>query len=157
VVVTGLLGTLAGGWLGDYCEARRRQGYLWFSGIVTLAAVPFALLALTAPAARVYYPAIVIAELLLFMSTGPVNAAIANIVSPLERASGLALSMFAIHLLGDIPSPPLIGHLSDAGSLAHAVLLVPVAIALGGIIWLTGAQGPSGVTPDRYPQSRSRA
>src|SRR5207248_837074 len=103
VVVTGVLGTLVGGWLGDYCLERSRQGYLWFSGVVTLAAVPFAIVALAASAPAVYTAAVVAAELLLFMSTGPINAAIANIVSPLERASALALSMFAIHLLGDVP------------------------------------------------------
>jgi hypothetical protein len=81
----------------------------------------------------------VISELLLFMSTGPINAAIANVVSPLERASAIALSMFAIHLLGDVPSPPLIGYLADVGSLQRAVLLVPVAIVIGGIIWLAAA------------------
>jgi MFS transporter, Spinster family, sphingosine-1-phosphate transporter len=139
VVVTGFLGTLVGGWLGDYCLKRSRAGYLWFSGAVTLAAVPGALLALTAAEPRIYYPAIVCAELLLFMSTGPINAAIANIVSPLERASALALSMFAIHLLGDVPSPPLIGYLSDVGSLGRAVLVVPLAITVGGIVWLVCA------------------
>jgi MFS transporter, Spinster family, sphingosine-1-phosphate transporter len=140
VVATGLVGTLSGGWLGDYCVRRSAQGYLWFSGVITLAAAPLALLALSAPLPRVYYPAIVVAELLLFMSSGPINAAIANVVSPLERASAIALSMFLIHLFGDIPSPPLIGHLSDVGSLAHAVLIVPVAIAVGGVIWLVSAR-----------------
>jgi MFS family permease len=140
VVVTGVFGTLIGGWLGDYCLERSPQGYLWFSGVVTLAAAPLVLVSLTAPLPQVYYAAIVIAELLLFMSTGPINAAIANIVSPFERASAIALSMFAIHLLGDVPSPPLIGHLSDSGSLARAVLIVPVAVAIGGIIWLLSAR-----------------
>jgi MFS transporter, Spinster family, sphingosine-1-phosphate transporter len=139
VVVTGFLGTLAGGWLGDYCLKRSRQGYLWFCGVSTLLAVPFALLALTAAAPTTYYPAIVVAELLLFMSTGPVNAAIANMVSPLERASAIALSMFAIHLFGDVPSPVIIGHISNAESLARAVLIVPLAIAVGGLIWLVSA------------------
>jgi MFS family permease len=140
VIVTGFLGTLAGGWLGDYCLKRSRQGYLWFSAVTTLAAAPVALLALTAPAPRIYYPAIVVAELLCFMSTGPINAAIANMVSPLERASAMALSIFAIHLLGDVPSPPLIGHLAVTGSLARAVLVVPVALAIGGAIWLLSAR-----------------
>ena len=140
VVVTGIVGTLVGGWLGDYCLKRSRQGYLWFAAIVTLAAVPCACVALTAPEPRVYYPAIIAAELLLFMSTGPINAAIANIVSPLERASAMALCMFLIHLLGDVPSPPLIGHLSDASSLGRAVLVVPVAIAAGGLVWLASAR-----------------
>jgi MFS family permease len=146
VIVTGFFGTLAGGWLGDYCLKRSRQGYLWFSAITTLAAAPVALLALTSPAPHIYYPAIVIAELLCFMSTGPINAAIANIVSPLERASAMALSIFAIHLLGDVPSPPLIGHLAVAGSLGRAVLVVPVALAIGGIIWLLAAREDGRVT-----------
>jgi MFS family permease len=140
VIVTGFLGTLAGGWLGDYCLKRSPQGYLWFSAVTTLAAAPVALLALTAPAPRIYYPAVVVAELLCFMSTGPINAALANIVSPLERASAMALSIFAIHLLGDVPSPPLIGHLAVSGSLGRAVLVVPVALAIGGAIWLLAAR-----------------
>jgi MFS transporter, Spinster family, sphingosine-1-phosphate transporter len=140
VVVTGFFGTLIGGWLGDWSVKRSPQGYLWFSGIVTLAAAPLALLALTATTPPVFYGAIVLAELLLFMSTGPINAAIANSVSPLERASAIALSMTAIHLLGDVPSPPLIGHLSDVGSLAHAVLIVPVMVGVGGLIWLLAAR-----------------
>jgi MFS transporter, Spinster family, sphingosine-1-phosphate transporter len=141
VVVTGFVGTLAGGWLGDYCLRRSPQGYLWFSGVVTLAAAPLAFVALASPEPRVYYPAIVAAELLLFMSTGPVNAAIANLASPFERASAMALSMFLIHLLGDVPSPPLIGYLADVGSLSRAVLLVPVAIALAAGVWLVCARG----------------
>jgi MFS family permease len=140
VIVTGFFGTLVGGWLGDYSLKRSRQGYLWFSAMTTLAAAPVALVALTSPAPRIYYPAIVIAELLCFMSTGPINAAIANMVSPLERASAMALSIFAIHLLGDVPSPPLIGHLAVTGSLERAVLVVPVALAIGGVIWLFSAR-----------------
>ena len=140
VVVTGFFGTLVGGWLGDYCLRRSAQGYLWFSGLVTLAAAPFALLALAAPQPAVFYPAVVLAELLLFMSTGPISAAIVNSVAPFERASAVALSMLVIHVLGDVPSPPLIGYLSHVDSLARAVLLVPAAVALSGIVWLVAAR-----------------
>jgi MFS family permease len=146
VIVTGFLGTAAGGWLGDYCLKRSRQGYLWFSAVTTLAAAPVALLALTSPAPRIYFPAIVIAELLCFMSTGPINAAIVNMVSPFERASAMALSIFAIHLLGDVPSPPLIGHLAVTGSLGRAVLVVPVALAIGGVTWLLAARADGRVS-----------
>jgi hypothetical protein len=142
--VTGFVGTFAGGWLGDYLLRFTRQAYLWFIGAVTLAAAPLALLALTAPTPGIYYPAIVAAELLLFMSTGPVNALIVNIVSPWERASAVALSMFCIHLLGDVPSPVLIGYLSDHGSLAGAVMVVPAAIAVGALVWLAAARAGVG-------------
>jgi len=57
--------------------------------------------------------------------------------------------MFAIHLLGDVPSPPLIGHLSDVGSLAHAVLVVPLAVAIGGVIWLVCAKTSYGTAQAR--------
>jgi len=140
VVVTGFLGTFIGGWLGDYWVKKSRQAYLWMSGWITLIAAPFVVVALTASATSVYYPAIVVAELLLFMSTGPVNSAIVNLVSPTQRASALALSMFTIHLLGDVPSPALIGYISDASSLAKAVLIVPIAVVISGIIWLISAR-----------------
>jgi MFS transporter, Spinster family, sphingosine-1-phosphate transporter len=146
VIVTGFFGTLAGGWLGDWCLKRSRQGYLWFSAVTTLAAAPVALLALASPTPHIYFPAIIVAELLLFSSTGPINAAITNIVSPLERASAMALSIFAIHLLGDVPSPPLIGHLAVTGSLERAVLIVPVALAIGGVIWLLSARSDARVS-----------
>jgi predicted MFS family arabinose efflux permease len=81
VLGTGLVGTVAGGWLADYCLRYSRQSYLWLSGIVTVLAAPVALLALTTTDRALYMPSIVAAELLLFMSTGPVNAAIVNIVS----------------------------------------------------------------------------
>ncbi|HEY0341058.1 MAG TPA: MFS transporter, partial [Steroidobacteraceae bacterium] len=140
VVVTGFLGTFLGGWLGDYWVKSSRQAYLWMSGVITLVAAPLTYIALTAEAPTVYYSAIVVAELLLFMSTGPINSAIANLVSPMERASAFALSMFVIHLLGDVPSPTLIGWLSDVSSLGKAVLIVPVAIVISGIVWLISAR-----------------
>lgn len=140
VVVTGFVGTFVGGWLGDYGLKYSRQAYLWFSGAATLLAVPFVVLSLTASAPAVFYPALVCAQLLLFMSTGPINAAIVNMVSPFERASAVALSMFAIHLFGDVPSPVLIGRLSDASSLGQAVLVVPVAVAIAGLVWLVAAR-----------------
>ena len=140
VIVTGFLGTFLGGWLGDHFQRRRRQAYLWFSGLITLLAAPCALLALLGATPALYYPGIVLAELLLFMSTGPINAAIVNIATPLERASAVALSMFAIHLLGDVPSPLLIGWVSDRSSLGGAVLIVPVAVAVAGLVWLIAAR-----------------
>lgn len=140
VVVTGFAGTFLGGWLGDRLLRFSRQAYLWLSGAVTLLAAPVMVVALTAADPGLFYPALVLSQLLLFMSTGPVNAAIVNAVSPLERASALALSTFLIHLLGDVPSPLLIGRLSDVTSLGHAVLLVPVAVAVAGVVWCAAAR-----------------
>ncbi|MDE2050379.1 MAG: MFS transporter [Gammaproteobacteria bacterium] len=140
VVLTGFIGTFAGGWLGDYWLQFSRQAYLWMSGWITLLAVPAVYLALGAGAPAVFYPALVVAELLLFMSTGPINTAIVNLVSPAERASAVALSILAIHLLGDVLSPSIIGALSVLSSLGAAVMIVPGAVAICAALWLWAAR-----------------
>ncbi len=47
VVVTGFVGTFAGGWLGDYCARYSKQAYLWISAAATAIAAPCAWIALT--------------------------------------------------------------------------------------------------------------
>ncbi|HSY09115.1 MAG TPA: MFS transporter [Steroidobacteraceae bacterium] len=144
VVITGFVGTFAGGWLGDYCAKFSRQAFLWVSAVATLIAAPFAWAALTTASPVMYLGAMVIAQLCLFVSTGPINAAIVNLTSPLERASAIAVSIFTIHILGDVLSPPLIGVLSDLSSLQQAVKIVPVAVAISGLLWCWAAHAGRG-------------
>jgi MFS family permease len=144
-VVTGIVGTLAGGWLTDRLAARGRRPELAISGWATLAAAPCALAAFVWKDRPAYLAAIVVAELLLFCSTGPINSVIVSVVSPGERATASALAILAIHAFGDVPSPPLLGWISDARGLQAAFLtLLPPALLLAGILWLRAArrQGP---------------
>jgi MFS family permease len=144
LIVTGFLGTAVGGWLADRMLRHRANAYLLLSGVATLLAAPFAWLSLTRPEPVFYLGAIALALFLMFLSTGPINSAIVNVVAPTERASAMALSILAIHALGDVPSPMIIGVLSDLGggtpaALQRAVMIVPVTIVIGGVIWLTAA------------------
>ncbi len=143
VVVTGFVGTFVGGWLGDYWLKVSRQAYLWMSGWVTLLAVPATYLALASGTPSVFYGGLVVAELLLFMSTGPINTAIVNLVGPAERACAVALSIFVIHALGDVISPSIIGGVSDITSLGAAVMIVPFAVVVSGVLWLLAARSAS--------------
>jgi MFS family permease len=102
-------------------------------------AAPFVWFALTTESHTLYLSCMVTAQLLLFLSTGPINAAIVNQVAATERATAIALEVFAIHLLGDALSPPLIGALSDHFSLAQAVKIVPIVVVIGGCIWAWAA------------------
>ncbi|MFN2635110.1 MAG: spinster family MFS transporter [Thermoanaerobaculia bacterium] len=143
VVVTGFLGTFAGGWLGDRLLRRDRQAYLKLSGWTAIAAAPAAAIAFFAPGRALPMAGIVAAELLLFASTGPINSVIVNVVAPGDRATAVALSILSIHLLGDVPSPPVMGWISDAtGNLRTAFVVVPAAVALAGVIWLLAARRP---------------
>jgi MFS family permease len=139
VVMTGFLGTFAGGYLADALRRRLREADLWVCGIATLAAAPVSLAVFMTWRPGVYIVALVVAQLLLFASTGPVNAAIVAEIPPAERASAVAISILAIHLLGDVPSPWLIGFISDRSSLGRAVLVVPAAILVSGLVWTWAA------------------
>ncbi|MDP8986366.1 MAG: MFS transporter [Pseudomonadota bacterium] len=156
VVITGFVGTFIGGWLGDYCARYSRQAYLLVSAIATLVAAPFVWFALTAASSTTYWVCMVIAQLLMFLSTGPINASIVNLVLPTQRASAVALEIFAIHLLGDAISPYLIGAMSDATSLAQAVKVVPIAVLVSGALWGWAAreQAASARDPQEPPVVR---
>jgi hypothetical protein len=89
----------------------------------------------------------VTAQLCLFLSTGPINAAIINLVIAGERATAIALSVFAIHLLGDALSPLMVGALSDAFSLQEAIKILPVAVLVGGFVWIWAARAQAASKP----------
>jgi len=138
-VLAGLFGTFVGGYLGDWFSKRMKHGQLWLCGISSVAAIVPTWLAL-ASAAGSYLTWFFIAEFLLFLSTGPVNVAIVNVVSVGSRAMAMAVSIFTIHVLGDAISPPIIGLLADTAGFARAVLIVPAAIAISGLVWSVTAR-----------------
>ena len=87
------------------------------------------LFALTAASPRSTIPAIVVAELLLFMSTGPINSAIVNSVSPLRarlrhRAQHVRDPSARGRAVADTDRLPV----RSGGSLGNAVLIVPAAM-----------------------------
>jgi MFS transporter, Spinster family, sphingosine-1-phosphate transporter len=138
-VLAGIGGTFLGGYLADKLAPRFRQSYLYVSGLSMLAAIPVAWLAFTAATPAGYISALFGAEFLVFLSTGPINVVLVSVVSVGIRATAMAVSIFVIHLFGDAAAPWLLGALSDKLGLATAVLVVPVAIALSGLVWTYGA------------------
>jgi predicted MFS family arabinose efflux permease len=138
-VGAGLLGTFMGGWLGDRLLKRTDAAYLLVSGAGMLLALPFAYVGFTAARPEVYFPAFFVAEVLVFLNTGPANAVFVNVALPEVRATGIAMSIFVYHLLGDVPSPILIGKASEwTGSLQTALLLTLVAMGVSGAFYLAG-------------------
>ena len=149
VVVTGFVGTFAGGWLADRWLVTNKQAYWWVSGIGALIAAPIVLMTFTAESPAIYWSAAAVCQVLIFASTGPINAATVNIVSPTMRATALAAQILVIHLFGDVPSPPLIGWISDRSSLGQAVLIVPVAVLIGGLFWVAAAREGARIERER--------
>jgi len=136
-VVSGLFGTFAGGYAGDWLQKRVRGGYLWMSGAAMLIAVPFAWLALAQTSDRTTYTwALFVAEFFVFLSTGPINVVIVSVVPIAMRATAMAVSIFAIHLFGDAISPTILGIAADLAGWPAAGVIVPVVIGVSGLIWV---------------------
>lgn len=151
----GLLGTLAGGWLGDKAEQRWKLGGMYVSGTGLLLAAPFMFAAVQVDAVWAIFGLIFVAQFMLFLNSGPINNAIVSCVGPDFRAFAMGLNVLFIHLLGDAISPPLIGAIADRSSLERAIELNAIPVLLGGLVLLIGVRilraGPE-PTPQAAPR-----
>jgi FtsH-binding integral membrane protein len=137
LVIAGLLGTLIGGYAATAWHKRNPAGYALTLGLSVLAAVPTAFFALWVTQTQLAMGLLALTMLLLFLSTGPVNTLIIETVPVHLRSSAMALSIFMIHLFGDMWSPEIVGRLSDRWhSLQKAVLILPLALAVCAVLWL---------------------
>jgi multidrug resistance protein len=135
--VTAITGTMIGGWMGDKLLLRTRGAYYFVSASTLLLGVP-AMLAAIYISGRFMYPAMFIAEFLLFLNTAPLNAAVVNSVGASIRATAIAVNLFTIHLLGDAASPTLIGRISDRTNLQTGFLAAIAAIIVAAVILFYG-------------------
>ncbi len=131
IALAGGLGTLTGGWLGDRLLSRTLGAPLWVSGVGIVLALPLAALAIFAANPLIYLPALTAAVFLLFLNPGVLTAVIVSVAGPWRRAQAVALNIVVIHLVGDVPSPFLIGWVSDLWALKWGVSLTLVALAAG--------------------------
>lgn len=139
-VVGGLGGTILGGIVADKVKRYTRQGYLAVSGLAMIPAVVLAIVAIyVVRAPMAILGCILVAQIFLWAYNAPVNALLVNSVGPGMRARAFGLSILCIHLFGDVASPPLIGALNDEiHNLPLSLAMVPIAIAVGSLIWLIG-------------------
>lgn len=138
-VVDGLLGTIIGGWLAQMWLRRNPRALYLLSAWGSILAVPFVALVIFGPGSMLI-PGSIAAEFFLFLSTGPINAAIVNSVAAPIRATAISVNLFIIHALGDAFSPHLIGMLSDATNLRVGLSITLVTLTLSGMILLAGSR-----------------
>jgi MFS transporter, Spinster family, sphingosine-1-phosphate transporter len=149
-LVNGLVASLAGGWISDWLLRRTKSAHYLVSAVSLGMGIPAMCVALFA-SGRPMVVGIFVAEFLLLLNTGPLNAAVINSVGPHVRAAALAANIFVFHLLGDVPSAALIGYMSDKYSLQIAFLGPVMAIALSSAILLYGMRFAPALRVDRGP------
>jgi MFS family permease len=108
-----ILGMSAGGWLADRLAKTNPRALFIVPGVAMLGSIPFILLGLYARREPWIFAGIFLAEMLMFVNTGPCNAVIANVVAPNLRAAAYAIAIAAVHFLGDLWSPMLMGWVAD--------------------------------------------
>ncbi len=137
-LVSGLGGTMAGGWLGDRLLQRFRTAYFLVSGVGLAISVPCAAGVILLDDRTWVLTAIFLAEVFIFLNTGPLNAIIANVSRPEVRATAYAVNIFVIHALGDAISPTIVGMVSDRVGLATAFWIAPGSLALAALFCFWG-------------------
>jgi predicted MFS family arabinose efflux permease len=137
IVVDGIVAALAGGWLGDYLLPRMKGSYYLVSAASMLLGVPVMIVALFVKG-PVMIPAITVAAFFLLLNTAPLNAAVINSVGAHIRATALAVNIFIIHILGDVPSPTMMGWVADKRSLQAAFILPVIAMGISSAILFYG-------------------
>ncbi len=139
-VVSGIIGTVAGGWLGDRLKQRTPAGQLYVTAAGFVLGAPLAAIAILSPSLPLCLSAIGLAELFLFLNTGPLNTVLVDVLRSDRRATGFAITIFTIHALGDAISPAIIGFLSDVWGLRSALLITPLAIAVAALFAMRGCR-----------------
>jgi MFS family permease len=167
LIVAGAIGTFVGGqWadraLGKLPLAAAGAPYdapehkacvnvlLRICALGMVVAAPLAALCFFMPAPIAFFAIAFVVEIGLFVSTSPVNAAFLRAVPVERRASAMAASIFAIHLLGDLWSSAALGLLQDALPIVLAMMALPLTFAWSGYLWWPRkreASGPSTGAP----------
>jgi predicted MFS family arabinose efflux permease len=113
LLLGGLAGIWAGGWLGDRLGQLRRSRYATIPAIAFLATVPFYLLAILSPTLVLSFLVLLVPTALGLIWLGPVIAAVQHLVRPHMRATASAIFLFINNLIGIGLGTFAIGALSD--------------------------------------------
>lgn len=150
IVVDGILASLIGGWLGDKLLPRMKGSYYFVSAVSMGLGVPIMIVALFNPG-PIMIPAIAVAAFMLLLNTSPLNTALVNSVGAHVRATAIAMNIFIFHLLGDVPSPTLMGVVADRHSLQAAFILPVIAMAVSSVILFYGMRFATPIRLDDSP------
>jgi sugar phosphate permease len=139
IVVAGLGGTALGGWLAQVWSRRTAKALYLVPALSALLTIPPAILCFFGPRTWIV-PSLSTAVFLIFLGTGPVNAATLNAVPAGLRATAMAGQLFVIHVLGDMPSSKVIGIISDRTNLRLGMAVTLISFAVGAVIFFIGAR-----------------
>jgi MFS family permease len=139
-LVSGALGNTVGGVLGDRLARTHRGAYAFLAAIGYLAAVPLLMIGFLSPEMWIFIPTLTAGSFCLFMCMPAVNAQIAAVTPPHQRAMAWSLAVFILHLLGDTAAPWVFGKVDEHYGRVFAFGTFTFALLLAGYCCLLAAR-----------------
>jgi len=113
LLVGGVAGIWAGGWLGDRFGQMRQSRYITIPAIAFILTVPFYIVAILSESMLVTFSVLLVPTALGLVWLGPVISVIQHLVPPNMRATASAIFLFINNLIGIGLGTLAIGWLSD--------------------------------------------
>ena len=113
LLIGGLAGIWAGGWLGDRFGHSQHSQYARIPAFAFIATVPFYVLVILSPTLTISFVVLLVPTALSLAWLGPVISAIQHLAPPNMRATASAIFLFIINLIGIGLGTFAIGLLSD--------------------------------------------
>jgi predicted MFS family arabinose efflux permease len=139
VLVGGLAGIWAGGWLGDRLGQARRTRYLQVPAVAFCCTIPFYVLALFSPSLVLTFVVLLVPTAMGLVWLGPVISTIQHLVRPDMRATASAVFLFVNNLIGIGIGTYAIGALSDGLQVHFGEESLRYAILAGTSFYLVAA------------------
>ncbi|XBI57231.1 probable sphingolipid transporter spinster homolog 2 [Aegilops tauschii subsp. strangulata] len=137
-IVCGIFGTLAGGFILDKIDSTISNAFKLLSGATFLGAI-FCFGAFCFKSLYGFIPFFSVGELLVFATQAPVNYICLHSVKPSLRPLSMAMSTVSIHILGDVPSSPIVGFIQDKIHNWRTTALLLTSILIGAFVcWFCG-------------------
>jgi predicted MFS family arabinose efflux permease len=114
--IASLVGTLAGGFGSEYLARHDRRWLLGLPALGSILGAPLFVAGLLSPSLAIAIPIMLIGSCTFYMAMGPAIATLHGSLDSYARATGSALFLLTMHLIGQGLGPPLVGIVSDTAS-----------------------------------------
>lgn len=139
LLIGGLAGIWAGGWLGDRFGQMKYSRYVNIPALAFITAVPFYMLAILSPTLTLTFFVLLVPTALGLAWLGPVISVIQHLVPPNMRATASAIFLFINNLIGIGIGTLAIGALSDALQAQYGDESLRYSILAGTVFYVLAA------------------
>jgi len=139
LLIGGLAGIWAGGWLGDRFGHMRHSRYITIPAIAFISTVPFYIIAILSKSMLVTFTVLLVPTALGLVWIGPVISVIQHLVPPNMRATASAVFLFINNLIGIGIGTLAIGFLSDTLAIQYGDDSLRYSILAGTSFYIVAA------------------